>query len=108
MTTITLPQTGTWTIDPAHSAVGFGARHLMAAKVRGSFKSFSGSIEIADSPETSLVRVSIDAASIDSGWRTATATSVLPTSSTSRITQLWISFRLRYVPWPAVTRLTAT
>lgn len=67
MTTITLPKTGTWTIDPAHSAVGFSARHLMAAKVRGSFKSFSGSIEIADSPETSLVTVSIDAASIDSG-----------------------------------------
>lgn len=67
MTAITLPKTGTWTIDPAHSAVGFSARHLMAAKVRGSFKSFSGSIEIADSPETSLVTVSIDAASIDSG-----------------------------------------
>ena len=67
MSTITLPATGTWTIDPTHSAVSFSARHLMAAKVRGSFKSFSGSINITDTPETSTVSVSIDAASIDSG-----------------------------------------
>lgn len=67
MSTITLPATGTWMIDPAHSAVSFSARHLMAAKVRGSFKAFSGSIDIADTPETSAVTVSIDAASIDTG-----------------------------------------
>lgn len=67
MSTVTLPATGTWTIDPAHSAVGFSVRHLMAAKVRGSFKTFSGSIDINDLPETSSVKVSIDAASIDSG-----------------------------------------
>jgi polyisoprenoid-binding protein YceI len=67
MSTLTLPATGTWTIDPTHSAVGFSARHLMAAKVRGSFKAFSGTISIADTPEDSSVSVSIDAASIDSG-----------------------------------------
>jgi polyisoprenoid-binding protein YceI len=67
MSTLTLPATGTWTIDPTHTTVGFSARHLMAAKVRGSFKAFSGSISIADSPESSSVAVSIDAASIDTG-----------------------------------------
>lgn len=67
MSTLTLPATGTWTIDPAHSAVSFRARHLMAAKVRGSFKVFSGSIDIAETPETSSVAVSIDASSIDTG-----------------------------------------
>ena len=67
MSTLTLPATGTWTIDPTHSAVSFSARHLMAAKVRGSFKTFTGSINIADTPETSSVAVSIDAASIDTG-----------------------------------------
>jgi len=67
MSTLTLPATGTWTIDPTHTAVSFSARHLMAAKVRGSFKTFSGSISIADSPESSSVTVSIDAASIDTG-----------------------------------------
>ena len=39
----------------------------MAARVRGSFKAFSGQIEIADSAEASNVSVSIDAASIDTG-----------------------------------------
>ena len=67
MSTITLPATGTWVIDPTHTAVGFSARHLVAAKVRGSFKTFSGQITIGESPEASSVAVSIDAASIDTG-----------------------------------------
>ena len=67
MSTTTLPKEGVWGIDPAHSAVTFSARHLMAARVRGQFKSFSGEITVADSPETSRVTVSIDAASIDTG-----------------------------------------
>lgn len=65
--TLTLPATGTWTIDPAHTTVAFSARHLMAAKVRGSFKSFSGAITIGDPIETSQVTVTIDAGSIDTG-----------------------------------------
>ncbi|MDJ0663359.1 MAG: YceI family protein [Acidimicrobiia bacterium] len=67
MSTLTLPATGTWTIDPTHTVVSFSARHLMAAKVRGSFKTFSGSINISESPESSSVKVSIDAGSIDTG-----------------------------------------
>jgi len=67
MSTLTLPAPGTWTIDASHSEVGFSARHLMAARVRGSFKAFSGTITIADTPETSSVTVSMDAASIDTG-----------------------------------------
>lgn len=35
--------TGTWTIDPTHSEVGFTARHLMS-KVRGNFEKFEGTI----------------------------------------------------------------
>ncbi len=67
MSTVTLPTTGTWTIDPTHTTVGFSARHLMAAKVRGSFKTFSGTIDINEAPEDSTVAVSIDASSIDTG-----------------------------------------
>jgi polyisoprenoid-binding protein YceI len=66
-TSTTLPTTGTWAIDPTHTVIGFTARHLVAAKVRGNFKAFSGDIEISGSPETSSVSVSIDAASIDTG-----------------------------------------
>ncbi|HEX9855156.1 MAG TPA: YceI family protein [Acidimicrobiia bacterium] len=61
------PQAGTWTLDPAHTHVGFAVRHLMAAKVRGSFKAFDGKIDVADDPTGSVVEVSIDAASIDTG-----------------------------------------
>ena len=67
MSTITLPQTGTWTIDPTHTSVGFMTRHLMVTKVRGSFKTFSGTIEVAEPIENSSVEVTIDAASIDTG-----------------------------------------
>ncbi len=67
MSTITLPETGTWTIDPTHTVVGFMAKHLMVTKVRGSFKTFSGTITVGDTPEASSVEVTIDAASIDTG-----------------------------------------
>jgi polyisoprenoid-binding protein YceI len=67
MSTITLPEAGTWTIDPTHTVVGFMAKHLMVTKVRGSFKAFSGTITVGDTAEASSVEVSIDAASIDTG-----------------------------------------
>ena len=67
MSVITLPDAGAWVIDPTHTAVTFSARHLMAAKVRGSFKAFSGEIDVDGNHEASAVNVSIDAASIDTG-----------------------------------------
>lgn len=63
-TTTTLPTTGTWVIDPSHSAVDFVAKHLVVSKVRGTFTSFSGTIEVAEPIEASTVDVTIDAASI--------------------------------------------
>ena len=62
---ITVPEAGTYEIDPAHSVVEFQVRHLGLAKVRGQFDSFSGTIEIGEDPLESRVDVSIDAASID-------------------------------------------
>ena len=35
--------TGTYTFDPAHSRLGFVARHAMVTKVRGAFNEFEGS-----------------------------------------------------------------
>jgi polyisoprenoid-binding protein YceI len=55
-----------WKFDLSHSNVGFSARHLMVAKVRGHFASWSGTLEIdEENPGASKVEVSIDAASID-------------------------------------------
>ncbi len=49
MTTATAQlATGTWTIDPVHSSVGFSVRHLVVSKVRGEFDTFSGAITVAE------------------------------------------------------------
>jgi polyisoprenoid-binding protein YceI len=70
MTVSTSPTsvTGTYDIDPAHSRIGFVARHAMVTKVHGSFKQFQGSghFDVAH-PEASHLNLVIDAASIDTG-----------------------------------------
>jgi len=60
--------TGEYTLDPAHSRIGFVARHAMVAKVRGSFKDFEGSgyFDAVD-PRRSRLEVTIKATSIDTG-----------------------------------------
>ena len=68
MSTITIPSTltGSYTIDPSHSRIGFVARHAMVTKVRGSFNDFEGVASLdADDPAESTVRLTIQAASID-------------------------------------------
>jgi polyisoprenoid-binding protein YceI len=59
----------TWTIDPAHTQVGFEVKHMMFAKVRGQFDAPEGEVHLgADGAiEESSVEVAIDAASIDTG-----------------------------------------
>jgi len=60
--------TGTWDVDPAHSRLGFAARHAMVATVRGGFDVFSGTIVLDEhNPATSHAEVEIDAASISTG-----------------------------------------
>ena len=55
---------GTWTIDAAHSAVGFAATHAMVTKVRGRFDDFSGTINVTGENQAQ-VDVVIQTASID-------------------------------------------
>ncbi len=56
----------TWDIDPSHSTVSFIVKHLVIAKVRGNFKTFSGTVVVDDKdPAKSSVKVTIDPASID-------------------------------------------
>jgi polyisoprenoid-binding protein YceI len=58
--------TGTYTIDPGHSRVGFVARHAMVAKVRGGFNEFAGTFKAdGDNPTNSSAQLVIQAASID-------------------------------------------
>lgn len=58
----------TWTLDPAHSAVTFSAKHMMITTVRGSIAIRDFSLDF--DPKNivgSSVRVSLDAASISTG-----------------------------------------
>lgn len=64
MTTPEIPA-GTWTIDPAHSEVGFSVRHLMVSKVKGSFERFEGAITVAEDPLASSVTATVDLSSIN-------------------------------------------
>jgi polyisoprenoid-binding protein YceI len=57
---------GTWSIDPAHSTVGFAARHLMS-KVRGTFTSVSGQIVTDRDPALCSATATIETASISTG-----------------------------------------
>lgn len=70
MTTASVPAltelTGTYTLDPAHTRIGFVARHAMVTKVRGSFDEFAGTAVLdGTNPANSRVEVTIEAASID-------------------------------------------
>lgn len=38
----------TWTIDSAHSTIGFKVKHLVVSTVRGAFTDFAGSIQSPD------------------------------------------------------------
>src|ERR1700745_4381247 len=70
MTTASAPAltelTGTYTLDPAHTRIGFVARHAMVTKGRGSFDEFAGTAVLdGANPANSRVEVTIEAASID-------------------------------------------
>jgi len=56
----------TWAIDPAHSTVGFGVKHMMFTTVRGRFGDIRGTITLDEQRlENSSVEVEIEVASID-------------------------------------------
>ena len=63
LTTPTLT-TGTWNIDASHTTVGFVVRHLMIAKVRGSFTKVSGTVTVPEDPFGTVIDVTIDPTSI--------------------------------------------
>ena len=63
MTTATLIPTGTYTVDPAHSRVGFSVKHLGIATVRGGFGTFEGGLELGE--DGAAAYGTVQAASVD-------------------------------------------
>ena len=62
-----LPPPGRWSIDPAHSLIQVTARHMGLASITGRFGEFSGTIEIGEPVERSVVQAQLKAASIETG-----------------------------------------
>ena len=57
-----------WEIDSSHSSVHFSVRHLVIAKVRGSFTRWTGTVQVPNGDfSKATVAVTIDASSIDTG-----------------------------------------
>lgn len=55
-----------WTIDAAHSHIGFSVRHMVVSTVRGQFNAVRGTLEFDDAnPAASWVEAEADTASID-------------------------------------------
>ena len=62
---IELPPAGTYTFDPAHTTVEFIGKHMFT-KTRGRFTKAEGTIVIGETPESSSVEATIEAASLQS------------------------------------------
>lgn len=59
---------GDYAIDPAHTRLGFSARHAMVTTVRGAFNQFEGTARVdTQNPANSKVSIKIDASSVDTG-----------------------------------------
>lgn len=55
---------GTWTVDAAHSTVGFAVKHMGIANVRGQFREFEGTLEVGEDLASSSARGAVKVASI--------------------------------------------
>lgn len=57
-----------WSLDTAHSQIGFSVKHMMISTVRGRFNALSGSFDIDEgNPAASHFEVTIDVASVSTG-----------------------------------------
>jgi polyisoprenoid-binding protein YceI len=65
-TVLASAQSTAWTIDAAHSATEFSAKHMMITTVKGRIADVRGTIIVdAENPDRSAVEVELGAASID-------------------------------------------
>ncbi|MEU1281641.1 YceI family protein [Streptomyces sp. NPDC005805] len=59
---------GEYTLDPAHTSIGFTVRHAMVTNVRGAFGAFEGTLNLdGGDPARSTASIDADIASIDTG-----------------------------------------
>jgi polyisoprenoid-binding protein YceI len=99
---------GSYEIDPAHTRVGFVARHAMITKVRGAFNEFSGKAHIdGQNPNHSTVELTIEAKSIDT--RNADRDNHLRSNDFLQMDEFpHITFRSTEVVWTSDTGFEVT
>ncbi|MEJ1087471.1 YceI family protein [Microbacterium sp. Mu-80] len=57
---------GDWEFDPAHTRIGFSAKHAMVTTVRGAFNDVTGHLHVdTEKPENSWAKVTMNVTSID-------------------------------------------
>jgi polyisoprenoid-binding protein YceI len=61
-TSVTIP-TGTYSVDPSHSSVGFEVKHMGIATVHGQFRTFEGAINATG--DALVLQGTVDVASVD-------------------------------------------
>ena len=55
-----------WTVDTAHSSVGFSVRHMMVSNVKGSFDKFAATVEGSPAdPASAKISATIEVASVN-------------------------------------------
>jgi polyisoprenoid-binding protein YceI len=55
-----------WSLDDAHTNIGFSVKHMMVSDVHGGFTKYTGTINVDDKDVTkSAIQVDIDPASVD-------------------------------------------
>lgn len=59
--------TGTWSVDPARSRVGFRVKQFGVGTVRGAFAQFEGTVVLGDDLARATAYGSVSAASLDTG-----------------------------------------
>lgn len=57
--------TGTWTLDPAHTEIGFSVRHAGISKVRGQFTDVTGQLHVAEDAAQSTGEIVVGMSSVD-------------------------------------------
>lgn len=56
---------GNYTVDPTHTEVGFTARHMMVAKVRGTFSEFTANVVVGETLADTSVTAEVQMNSVD-------------------------------------------
>lgn len=65
---MTLPLgSGAWTLDPAHSVVGFAVRHLGISSIRGRFTDVSAELQVGEDLTGSSLQAEVAMASVTTG-----------------------------------------